>query len=217
MKLNRKKVLVVALAVCLVAIISMGSLAYFTAGDEVTNTFLVAGSDNQDKDEIFSIDVFEKTPDDTEDQDGYEYEDILPGDELVKEPHVKNTGSYDQYVRVIVTISDATAWINAMGIDFAIEEVFTGYDATMWAKIDKMIEGEPDTITYVLYYADTLAPDAEITLFDHVVIPTSLTQEQAAAFAGGFDITVKAQAVQTANVGDNAYDAFQTVGLAIDA
>ena len=52
---------------------------------------------------------------------------------------------------------------------------------------------------------------SDITLFTNVKIPESLTQAQAAAFgADGFSISVKAQAVQTANMGDSAYAAFQT-------
>ena len=50
------------------------------------------------------------------------------------------------------------------------------------------------------------------------MIPTAMDQAQAAAFGtDGFSIVVKAQAVQTDNVGGNAFAAFQTVGMAIDA
>ena len=140
-----------------------------------------------------------------------------------------NTGFYDQYVRVIVTISNATAWINAVGEAFEIEGVFEGFEADKWNHITKDIAGETDTVTYVLYYKDILdgtdtANDAtsgttgDITLFTHVNIPNSLTQDQAATFKGGFSIDVKAQAVQTENVvpagtaaEDAAWAAFKTV------
>lgn len=234
MKLTKRKVFVVALAVCLVAILSMGSLAWFSAQDTVKNEFFIAASDDVDKDDIFSVDVLERVDlnqDGVYDNndatltspDGFDYKEILPGDKLVKEPFVRNTGFYDQYVRVTVTISDATAWINALGLDFAIENVFTGYDASKWTNISKDIEGSTDTITYVLYYNGILdgsdtANDAQsgttnqVSLFTHVNIPTSLTQEQAAAFRGDFSIDIKAEAVQTENVGASAYEAFTTVG-----
>ena len=80
MKLTKKKVFVSALAICLIAIISMGTLAWFSAQDEVTNKFMIADSDDDTPDEIFSVDVWENTPDGDKDQDGYEYTDILPGD-----------------------------------------------------------------------------------------------------------------------------------------
>lgn len=230
MKLTKKKVFVAALAICLIAILSFGTLAWFSAGDSVKNEFYVADSTEKDPDELFSLDVYEYTEGSptTKVPAGDVYNEITPGDHLKKEPHVVNTGYYDQYVRAIVTISDATAWINAMGLDFAIENVFEGYDATKWDNISKDINGATDTITYVLYYKGVLdgtdtANDAtsgtiaDIKLFDYVNIPKSLTKEQAAKFKGGFSIDVKAQAVQTENVGGNAYDAFQTVGLDIAA
>ena len=215
MKFNKKKVFAVALAVCLIATLSLGTLAWFSAEDKVENNFMVADSDDNTADKIFSIDVYEYTENSPNEKvpAGDTYKNILPGDKLLKAVHVANTGHYDQYVRVIVTISDATAWINAVGEDFAIEKMFTNYDATKWTNIEKKIEGESNTVTYVLYYTDKLQSGGDITLFTHVNIPESLTQAQAAAFEGGFSIDVKAQAVQTRNVGDNAYAAFQTVGM----
>lgn len=218
----KKKLFVVALVICLLATISMGTLAWFSAQDEVENKFYVADSTDTDPEDIFSIDVYENYDSnndgtDEEYQSGITYEDILPGDTLQKEAYVKNTGYYDQYVRVTVTISDATAWINAVGEDITIENLFVGFDATKWNNISKAIEGETDTVTYVLYYNGTLDGSDDnsegevLPLFTAVKIPTSLTQAQVAEFDGNFTVNVKAEAVQTENVGDNAYEAFQTV------
>ena len=223
MKLTKKKVFVSALAICLIAIISMGTLAWFSDSDSVTNNFYVADSDDDTADKIFSVDVWENTPDGDEDQDGFEYDDILPGDVLKKEPHVENTGHYDQYIRVIVTISDAQTWINALGADFNAANLFVGFDATMWDAAhtwNNVSEATDITalteIVYVLYYNDVLESGDDFTVFTDVKIPESLTQDQAATFgADGFSINVKAQAVQTDNVGASAYEAFQTVGMAI--
>ena len=217
MKFTKKKIFVIALAICLIATISMGTLAWFSASDSVTNDFYIAdsGDHSDDPDAIFSVAVWEKTPDSNEDTDGYEYTEILPGTVLTKEPHVENTGYYSQYIRAVVTISDAAAWIAAVdGIDMA--EVFLGFDESKWTNISMEQDTAADTLTYVLYYDGILESGKDITLFEQVKIPESLTVEQAAAFAGGFSITVKAQAVQTENVGTNAYEAFTTVGLAIN-
>ena len=46
MKFNKKKVFVTALAVCLIAILSMGSLAWFSHKDSVYNEFFVADSED---------------------------------------------------------------------------------------------------------------------------------------------------------------------------
>ncbi len=228
MKFNKKKVFVTALAVCLIAILSMGSLAWFSHKDSVYNEFFVADSEDNTPNKIFSVDVWEQK-DSNGDGDFNEvedvertdtslvYENILPGDELSKIAHVTNTGHYDQYIRVIVKISDATAWINAVGLDIDMNTVFVGFDETKWDHISKDINGETDTVTYVLYYTEILESEEDLVLFNAVKVPASLTREQAAAFSGSFAIDVKAQAVQTEHVGDNAYEAFATVGMAIEA
>ena len=210
-----------ALAICLIAIISMGTLAWFNAQDEVTNKFMIADSDDDTPDEIFSVDVWENTPDGEKDQDGYEYTDILPGDTLKKEARVENTGYYDQYVRVTVTISDAQAWIAALGADFNVADVFDGFVAADWNHIWNNMNGAttiPENFVYVMYYKNIVKPGDVINVFNNVKIPTSLTREEAVAFGGNFDITVKAEAVQTENVvpegtaaADAAWAAFKTV------
>ena len=202
MKLTKKKVFLAAIAICLVAILSMGTLAWFSGSDEVVNNFYVADSDDDTADEIFSVDVWENTPDGDNDQDGYEYQEILPGDTLKKEVRVENTGYYAQYVRVIVTISDAEAWINALGSDFNVATVFDGFDITKWNHIWNNMNGNtiPENIIYTMYYKDIVEAGEVIEVFDNIIIPTSLTREQALLFGEGFDITVKAEAVQTENV-----------------
>ena len=95
MKMNKTKVFTLALAVCMIAILSMGSLAWFTDTDEVKNNFLIAGSEDNDPDDIFSVNVWEQKDDngdgdfdDTDDvpyaENGLTYNDILPGDALSK-------------------------------------------------------------------------------------------------------------------------------------
>jgi len=225
MKLTKKKVFVAALAVCLVAILSMGSLAWFSAQDEVTNKFMIATSEDLDPDEIFSVDVWEKTPEEEKDQDGYDYKDILPGDVLQKEVNVENTGYYDQYIRVTITVSDAQAWMDALNVTAAprLDAIIAGFDynANVW--IDNSREVVGDTIVYTTYYNGILdgADDGDgknvVNVFTAVKIPQSLTVEQAAAFKSGFEINVKAEAVQTENLGlvasngDGAQEAFAVV------
>ena len=87
MKMTKKKVFVTALAGCLVAILSMGSLAWFSAQDSVTNNFYVADSEDNNPDDIFSVDVYEKYDSDgdgnpEEYQKGITYDDILSGSTL---------------------------------------------------------------------------------------------------------------------------------------
>lgn len=230
MRFNKKKIAVTALAVCLIAILSMGTLAWFSAQDSVENTFYVADSDDDTADKVFSVDVYEYTESSptVKVPSGETYNEVLPGDTLKKEPHVANTGHYDQYVRVIVTISDAAVWQSVFGNDFgdaALLACFDGFDMTMWSDIKTEVTAE-DTIRVVMYYDGILdGTDTEndgqnevsdITVFKNVKVPSAMEKDDAAAFgADGFSIIVKAQAVQTENVGDNAVEAFATVGMAL--
>ena len=227
MHFNKKKVLVAALAVCLIAILSFSTLAWFTDSDDVTNQFHVATSDDQTPDDIFSVDVKERIDTDGDGEydttvdvgdvpdGGYDYEDIYPSAELVKWPIVKNTGAYDQYVRVKVTVDNAKAWMDMLAkyqiTDLTV--IFKGYDDSKWIRVDApAYDAAADTITYTYYLDRVLTPEEEETLFTHVVIPYQLTQEDMAQFANGmFTMDIVAEAVQADNTGANAQEAFALV------
>ena len=215
MRMTKKKVFVAALAVCLVAVLSMGTLAWFSDSDSVTNKFMIADSES-DPNEIFSVDVWENTPDGDKDQDGYEYKDILPGDQLKKEVYVETTGAYDQYIRVKVTVNNADAWIAALGNGYDLGTMFLGHDETKWTRYEVgqySNDANGSYYTMVFYLNEKLAPNATVNLFETVEIPSQLTQQQMSFVGGQFDLTILAEAVQTENVGDSAYEAFQTVGM----
>ena len=219
--MNKKKVFTIALAVCLIAILSMGSLAWFSAEDSVKNDFLFATDEDGKTD--FSVDVWEnrdtngdgdynEVGDAEKDTDGLVYENILPGDVLSKEAHVENTGAYDQYIRVLVEISDAKALIAALGDDYKFENCFIGCDLTQWyvAGINKYLDDQ-DVIVVVLYYNGVLEAGDNIKLFDAVKIPEELTVADANSLGNNFAVTVKAHAIQSENVGDDVWAAFNTV------
>ena len=217
MRMTKKKVIALALVVCLIAILSLSSLAWFTDDDSVTNKFQIAGSEDENPDDIFFVDVCEKDdPNSTEkEQDGITYPDILPGDDLYKEVNVENTGEYPQYARVIVTVSDASIWQEIYGETFVpLNKIATDLssDFMEWSITS---DEAKDTLVYVLYYNKILEPAAIANLFTNVHIPEALDRDQAAEMAGGFDINVVAEAVQTKNVGANAAEAFETVGMAL--
>ena len=228
MKGTKKRVLLASLSVCLLALLSARTLAWFTDSKEVVNEFNIATSEDTEKDDIFSVDVWENTPEGDKDQDGYVYEDILPGDVLKKEANVENTGYYDQYIRVTVTVSDAAAWQSALNTTKVpkLEDIVNGWDrnANIW--VDNSSEIVDDKIVYTMYYNGILQGDMEsiydnhksvVTVFTEVKIPQSLTVEQAVAFKNNFAISVKADAVQTENLGidrskgEGAKEAFEVV------
>lgn len=214
--MNKKKVFVIALAVCLLAILSFSTLAWFSDSDTVTNKFHVATSaDPADPDDIFSVDVQEKVDTDGDgvadqviakgdDTNGQTYENIYPSQVLVKEPLVKNTGAYGQYIRMNVTVDES---FDAMAGD--LNTCLQGYDANLWSFAGKRTEN--GKVTYVYYLNKVLEKDQSETLFTHVVIPAQLDQEDMATLNGGFTMEIVAEAVQSDNTGDNAVDAFALV------
>ena len=220
--MNKKKVFVLALAVCLIAILSFSTLAWFTDTDEVTNKFHVATSTGN-PDDIFSIDVMEKIDTDGDGiidatvdvgdvpDGGFDYADIYPSAELVKQPIAVNTGAYDQYVRMLVTVDKE--WDTLVGGD--LTATLKGFDANVWTFDGKTEANGKVTYTYylnrVLPHSDTANTGRE-TLFTHVIIPAELTQEDMATLQNGmFTMDIVAEAVQADNTGDNAKDAFALV------
>lgn len=210
MKLNKKKIIVLALALSLLALVSAGTLAWFTDSDSVTNNFHVATS-TEKPDDIFSVTLLENVDTDGDGVAdstvaGCTFENIYPSAQLVKEPFVTNTGAYDQYIRVLVTID---ADYDALVSD--LTETYLGYDDTLWTAAGKTQVG--DKVTYTYYLNAILAPDASQTLFTHVVIPADLDENDFATLTtGDFAMEIVAEAVQADNTGDNAQAAFVLVG-----
>lgn len=93
----KKKLLTIALVVALIAIMVSGTLAYFTAEDEATNTFTIGSV------EIEVVEDFEEPktmiPVVTPDESDPNYID--------KDARVKNTGKNDAYVQMYVAIPKA--------------------------------------------------------------------------------------------------------------
>ena len=224
MKLNKKKVFVAALAVCLVAIISMGTLAWFSDSDFVKNDFMITDSTVTNPDEVFSVDIYETKVDENgnvvtdangkpETTDaGNTYDNIAPGDVLTKDPTVKNTGTYNQWVRVKVTLTNAENWLALFKkYNLTLNDLFTNIDSDAWVGVeDYTITGGAMTFTY--YLKDQLAPNQTVTLFDKVTIPTIFDQTDIYAVKE-FALTFVAEAVQVENTKDNAVDAFAFVGM----
>lgn len=206
MKMTKKKVFLIALAVCALAILSMGTLAWFNAADEVTNKFMVADS-NGDGMPDFSVEVWENEidGDDTADADGdgdpkitttgNTYEKIAPGDVLPKNATVENTGDYDQWIRVFVTFDEyetIKAAYARHGKGDADLYQWLNVDSTYWEldvfDVANNEEGDTtvfDQITYC-YYLKPVLKQADgtdytgadtATLFTTISIPEWFEQE----------------------------------------
>ena len=221
--MNKRRVLIAAIVVCLIAILACGSLAYFTfTGAKVINEFYTYSTKDfpngppTDVKELFSIDVYETRLDENgqilKNDDGtvkkfYEntYEAILPGSELHKDPTVENTGKYSAWVRLTVKVTKAEQWIDALGKDYDLGQMFN-FNGEDWHGT-----GAPtlanNTLTYVFYSNAPLAAGETSALFDGMTIPTSLTAEDMIALTN-FQIIIEGDAIQSDNNGTKASEGF---------
>lgn len=203
MKLTKKKVFVTALALCLVAIVSVGTLAWFQATDEVTNFFQVSTDGEQKPD--FKLDLFEHEllEDGTlgsEEVEENTYKHVAPGDELPKDPTVRNDGQYDMWVRVRINLFEYKAWEKALGEGFDFSKYIVGINDA-WV-IDESTKG---TDTLVFYYKYKLLAREESQLFKAFKISENFTVDN---MPGKFKLNIVAEAIQADNTGDNAKAAF---------
>ncbi len=237
--MTKKKIFLISLAICVIAILSLGTLAWFTDYDEAKNDFTI-GQDGDTAEDIFSVDVTEFIDEngngvldsgEISSTDGLNYEyptqTVTPGAKLSKVVDITNTGRYDEYVRVFVTVSDVSIWREVLGtgvIDLSTIFVVDSDFDDKWHRNDAETvypTATNDTLTYVYYYNGVLRENAEtINFMKGVIVPTALEKEHAAAMGAAFDIDFKAEAVQAVNVLDdytvnpeyqNAIDSFDEI------
>lgn len=204
---GKKTIAIAAACASLLALTAFGTLAYFTADDTATNKFMVATTDPDDPDdELFGVKVTEDVetePGKVEENDegGYTYKDIMPGMTLDKNPKVKNSGQYSEFVRVSVTLDKASVWQAVLGEKFELTALVSTIDGTKWEKAgETTVDTTADTITWVYYYKEVLAKDAETEyMFTQVNIPTALTTAQMEELTS-VDMVVAAEAIQSENL-----------------
>ena len=218
--MKKKKLAVIAVIVCLVSIISVGSLAWFSDSKTITNKFKFASSgDPSNPDADFAITLYEYQDDKvTITTEGRTYADVAPGAVLYKCPSIKNTGKYDEYVKVSITVSDYEVWkelydaTTAEDVSAALRDADTGMFRDINAKLAyDSCEAADGKLTMVFYYDGILKPFVNdqqtpaVVIFSDACIPAALTQTDVEKFAQiddtlGFSIEVAADAVQSDNI-----------------
>lgn len=198
MKTRSKALLLTLCAVLLVAASVLGTMAYLTSTDEVTNTFTVG----QVK---IKLDEAKANPDgslvaNADRVKANEYK-LLPGHTYNKDPMVTVlSGSESSYVKMTVTFGKA----NELDAIFApggadLTSIFNGYDAAKWIAKGNTKDATANTRTYEFWYKETVgAPTADVALdalFDSITVPGTITNEQLATIEG-MTITVNAYAIQ---------------------
>lgn len=196
----KRRVLGISLVVALVAIVAVGAtLAYFTDSSNVVQNTFTMGNVEIKLDEIDNT----KT-DGSRTETGNAYTGVTPGVALDKDPTVWNTGANDAWVRVNVTVSNASAWKTALtkhGIT-DLATIFGGHEETKWTRAGIVEDTSKGTITYSYYY-NTVVPgktDSKTSstgaLFTTVTIPAVFDNADVESIKG-FEITITADAIQT--------------------
>ena len=169
--------------------IAGASLAYFTAEDTATNVLTVGN---------VAIDLTEPEWDKKGAVDAPE---VYPGEALAKDPTVKNTGKNPCFVRISVTGWDSlkNAKLSDQDITYRTDYV----DEKLGENWVKHTDG-------YFYYTKVLAVDETTdALFDQIVIPTDVTNGDAAT---EYKLDVKAYAVQ-AQGARPSWSAVQAMGV----
>ncbi|MBQ8599966.1 MAG: hypothetical protein IJ407_01100 [Clostridia bacterium] len=208
-----KKLKVLGLSLCAVLLIAasvLGTLAYLTAQDTVTNTFTVGQVD-------ITLDETKVTP------DGVPVEGVprvkennyhlIPGMTYVKDPTMTVVkGSEKSYVRMLVTINRYEELTAIFGTPFLPQYFVSGWDKDVWVSTEK-INVEANTATYEFRYYETVdASDGDITLdalFDTITLPGDVTGAQLKTISD-LEINVVGHAIQKAGFDDEnaAWTAF---------
>ena len=199
-KSKKKALLMVLCAVMLVLVSVMGTMAYLTSHDTVTNTFTVGNVKITLDEAKVDANGTAITGDAAERVKANSYK-LLPGHTYNKDPMVTVLkGSESSYIKMTVTFTKA-AELDAIfapnGVDMT--SIFNGYNSTNWIAKDVTKDTENDTRTYEFWYKETVAaPNGDVALdalFDSITVPGTINNTQLATIEG-MTITVNAYAIQ---------------------
>ena len=198
MKTKSKALLLTLCAALLVAASVLGTMAYLTDTDTVTNTFTVGKVD-------IKLDEAKANTDGSLVEGAARVKansyKLLPGHTYNKYPMVTvEDGSEASYIKMTVTFSKASALDAIFALTGAdLTSIFNGYDSANWIYKDNTKDATADTCTYEFWYKETVgAPDGDVALdalFDSITVPGTITNEQLATIEG-MTITVNAYAIQ---------------------
>lgn len=199
MKTKRKALLLSLCAVLLVVASVMGTMAYLTSSDTVTNTFTV-GSVAIKLDEAKANTDGTLVPNaDRVKANSYK---LLPGHTYNKDPMVTVLkGSELSYIKMTVTFTKAAQLdaIFALNGGADMTSIFNGYDSANWIDKGNTEDTAANTRTYEFWYKEAVAaPDGDVALdalFDSITVPGTITKDQLASIEG-MTITVNAYAIQ---------------------
>lgn len=214
MKAKTKVLSLLIAAALLVTTTVFGTMAYLTDADDVVNTFTVGSVAIQlDEADVKLDGSYETNHDSRVKANDYK---LIPGHNYIKDPTVTVLkDSESSYIRMLVTVSNASALKEVFGSNLPLENYVEGWDRTVWVPNGSTNDTDKNTITYEFRYNGTVkASDSNVVLddlFESFTIPGTITGEQLAKLKNT-TITVVAHAIQADGFTDanKAWDAFNT-------
>lgn len=180
---TKKRIVLLAALICIIAVVATGTLAYFTA-EETVNNVITTG--------VLDMDLVEETtggvPFPTEEEGGIG--GVMPGQVVDKVAYIVNTGNVDLYARVKIT----TTCVNPAGEALPLEGITLDYNTTDWTEKDGWY-----------YYNKVVKPGEKTTpIIKTVTFDVSLGNEYMDAHV---EVLVEAQSVQVKHNGESALEA----------
>lgn len=232
-QLKKRNIIAACLIVCLLMLFSAVTLAYFTfRAQAVVNRFRTAHVDSGTTSSglLFAVNLYEESSgqiiDSSNTSSGFTFEGLAPGSLVEKKVWAKNTGFYSAYIRLNLTLSDASKWQKAIegkqyqGRTLAIDNflntliVDPSPDWTLASSTPEYDE-DADTLTWHYYYAPVSGNGVvefgqETTpVFNIIKYPDWFTADDLFALQS-YDMSVSLDAIQSDNTGDSAKYAFET-------
>lgn len=207
MKTKSKALLLILCAVLLVTASVLGTMAFLTSTASVENTFTVGSVK-------ITLDEAKVTPDGKPVEGaarvGENSYKLMPGHTYTKDPTIHvDAASEDCFIRAKVTLTNASEWI-AIATKYAdnkVENIIKGTDDNIWWVSQPAVDTANNTVTYTFVYKSeshndelgkriwTSADSKDLVLFNEIVIPGGLTNEELKD-VGSSKITVVAEAIQ---------------------
>lgn len=179
----KKKILAIALAVCMLTTAVIGTLAYFTDKETATNTFTVGNVQIQLTEPAWTA----------EGGGAAQAAEAYPGEALAKDPTVENTGANPCMVLVKVVwpnLGDGNGKVAFRNSQYAIGAANTGWT---YAGVDTA------GASYFYYNKPLAAGETtDAPAFSSIVIPTELSNDTSGT--PSYDVVVTAYAVQAQGI-----------------
>lgn len=211
MKKTTKVLMLVLCAILLVAGSVMGTLAYLTSQDEVTNTFTVGKVEiTLDEADVDENGQYVTNHDNRVKANDYH---LLPGMTYIKDPTVTvKQPSELAYIRMLVKVTNIVnlkavfadeSYYGTEGV-FLLQNLVDGWDPTLWVYEGYTPSGNDGTYEF-RYFAPVDAKSGDLVLddlFETITIPGEDVTSDNIAYLDYVEINVVAQAIQAAGFAD---------------